>query len=738
MGTGQYRSAHGARRNPGRNEETSALKIGCGDLSVQPIRGSIVPGPGDAGCRFFRSRHMHFSRVDFAGPDRQRRMCAGWILAAGAGGFYRPDRDQRASAGGRAGAVSVDPRPRAVFRWPALRPQLPETGVSARGSVDPARIQRQFGDRLSAEPAGAADSPHLEGQPDHQGRRRDQGRANPPKARRGWQADARFAARHFCSPFADCAALGARPYRGKYRPQDLPPSSVERIGRTHPAANDVGEPALRGAGVAAGAGLDLVGLCGTVSRPGAARHHAVLAVLGRDRHPLADRCTSRRGFDHPSQGRLLRSLRRHARAAPRQEKRRCRDGRRGAGAVVQRKRPVRSGTCAASVHRAAAAIAAAAAAIAQLSRAALARRVVAAGVVLAERNRERSGRRFGDRRHGLPDQLAGRRRAGGLAVHADRELDFGRAADDLAGGRNLARGDPLPAKRKDFWGGVAQMLTVAGLLVFPYDFATIGVPQLAGIYEIVSGDAHVGPHEFHVLANGQTLEFSGGITFGVTQELERFLDAKEGVRTVRLNSNGGRILEAQRMSDLISSRNLATFVARDCLSACTIVFLGGKERFMLPTARLGFHQPAFRGMTASDRRAAIATEQRRLQQRFGLSAAFAARANSAPPGGMWYPDKDELMRERVVTRLVSPKQVLPSPTDAPTANAAPSSADGEHATPVARAPVPAIRIPGTGEPTASVGAAADGAVRAKIPAELLKRLAAQPRKPVAIPPAAAR
>src|ERR1700681_3691788 len=288
---------------------------------------------------------------------------------------------------------------------------------------------------------------------------------------------------------------------------------------------------------------------------------------------------------------------------------------------------------------------------------------------------------------------------------------------------------------KDFWGGVAQMLTVAGVLVFPYDFATVGVPQLAGIYEIVSGDAHVGPHEFHVLANGQTLEFSGGITFGVTQELERFLDAMAGVRTVRLNSNGGRILEAQRMSDLISSRNLATFVARDCLSACTIVFLGGKERFMLPTARLGFHQPAFRGMTASDRHAAIATERQRLQQRFGLSAAFAARANSAPPGGMWYPDKDELMRERVVTRLVSPRQVVPSPIDA--ANAASPSADSAAVAAVVR-PVPAIRIPGAGDPTASVGAAADATVRAKIPAELLKRLAAQPRKPAAIPPAAAK
>jgi hypothetical protein len=157
---------------------------------------------------------------------------------------------------------------------------------------------------------------------------------------------------------------------------------------------------------------------------------------------------------------------------------------------------------------------------------------------------------------------------------------------------------------------------------------------------------------------------------------------------------------------------------------------------MLPTARLGFHQPAFRGMTASDRRAAIAAEQQRLQQRFGLSAAFAARANSAPPGGMWYPDKDELMRERVVTRLVSSRQVVPSPTDGPVGTAASPSADSAAVATAAR-PLPAIRIPGTGDPTASVAAAADATVRAKIPADLLKRLAAQPRKPAVIAPPAA-
>jgi hypothetical protein len=49
----------------------------------------------------------------------------------------------------------------------------------------------------------------------------------------------------------------------------------------------------------------------------------------------------------------------------------------------------------------------------------------------------------------------------------------------------------------------------------------------------------------------------------------------------------------------------------------------------------------------------IAQEIQRLQ-RFGLSKAFAERANNATPSGMWYPDKDELLREHVVTRVIAP------------------------------------------------------------------------------------
>jgi hypothetical protein len=258
---------------------------------------------------------------------------------------------------------------------------------------------------------------------------------------------------------------------------------------------------------------------------------------------------------------------------------------------------------------------------------------------------------------------------------------------------------------KHFWGGLAKAVTVVGVLNLAYNGLFVGTAQLAGIYEIIDGDARVGAHQFKVLANGQMLEFSGGITFGVANELNGFLQAMGNVRTVKLNSMGGRILEAQRMSDLIRAKGLTTFVAQDCMSACTIVFLGGKERVVLSAARIGFHQPAFRGMTAASRRAAISTEMARLQ-RLGLSKAFAEKANVATPSGMWFPDKDELVREKVVTRVMQPPLAKPAPNAAsPTANAGSSAV-----------------APATGTPKAMPGAE-EG--RATIPAEVIKRLSGE-------------
>jgi len=236
---------------------------------------------------------------------------------------------------------------------------------------------------------------------------------------------------------------------------------------------------------------------------------------------------------------------------------------------------------------------------------------------------------------------------------------------------------------KRFWGTTAKVTIALGALHLVYSVVFAAIPQSLGIIEIVAGDARLATHQFKVLNNGTMLDFSGGISFGTAKEFETMLKAMDNVRTVRLNSNGGRIAEAQKISDLIKARGLSTYVTHQCASACTIIFLGGKQRHLHADAKLGFHQPYFRGMTAAEQRISIAREQDRLRN-FGLSNDFAERANTAGPSGMWFPEQSELLRERVVTSIFTPPP--PKPV------AASASAQSATAARAAGTPPPSLQV----------------------------------------------
>src|SRR5258708_32829027 len=113
------------------------------------------------------------------------------------------------------------------------------------------------------------------------------------------------------------------------------------------------------------------------------------------------------------------------------------------------------------------------------------------------------------------------------------------------------------------------------------------------MYRIYEGDEEVGKYRFRVLRDGQEMEFTGGITFGTAKEFDRFIDALGGLKLVHLNSRGGRISEAQKMGEIIRRHSLSTYVSGDCLSACTIIFLNGRDRLINAKSRVGFHQPYF-------------------------------------------------------------------------------------------------------------------------------------------------
>lgn len=97
---------------------------------------------------------------------------------------------------------------------------------------------------------------------------------------------------------------------------------------------------------------------------------------------------------------------------------------------------------------------------------------------------------------------------------------------------------------------------------------------------------------FFTLNNdGEVLRVFGDVEEGFAARLDAALNRHPTVKVVALGSAGGSVYEAIRAGQNIRSRRLSTVLWNECLSACTLVFLGGVERqIWSPYPRLGFHR----------------------------------------------------------------------------------------------------------------------------------------------------
>jgi hypothetical protein len=175
-----------------------------------------------------------------------------------------------------------------------------------------------------------------------------------------------------------------------------------------------------------------------------------------------------------------------------------------------------------------------------------------------------------------------------------------------------------------------------------------GIPQVTEAFDMaVLGDSRIPPFTIRVMRDGTEAEIAGGIKYGLADAFEKTLNAARRVKVVHLTSNGGRIGEGEKLFKLIRERGLDTYVASTCMSACTLAFAGGRQRFLLDGGSLGFHKSAFAGESepGADRL------QRQVFRAAGFEPRFVDRAVSTPNADMWTPARDVLVAAKVVTAI---------------------------------------------------------------------------------------
>jgi hypothetical protein len=153
------------------------------------------------------------------------------------------------------------------------------------------------------------------------------------------------------------------------------------------------------------------------------------------------------------------------------------------------------------------------------------------------------------------------------------------------------------------------------------------------------------PYQLRLLADGTVLEISGSISWALPQTFQAALAAAPRARLVRLESPGGHIQPAIRIAAMIQQRGLDTYVGRLCASACTVAFLGGRQRWLAPGARLGFHQAHAPGMPSEQANAYLRSAYENLH----VPAGFVARALRTPPTDLWFPTAVELRAAHYTT-----------------------------------------------------------------------------------------
>lgn len=211
-----------------------------------------------------------------------------------------------------------------------------------------------------------------------------------------------------------------------------------------------------------------------------------------------------------------------------------------------------------------------------------------------------------------------------------------------------------PQRRLFTWANLAKLMLILGALQFGRTIARIAIPQTMAIYDIAfNGDRDIPDYRLALAENGTEIAIQGGLKYGLARDLAALLAKSPAVRVISFQSPGGRIGEAEKLFHLIADHGLATVTNSYCLSACTLAFAGGADRWLGANAKLGYHAGHFVAATQAQLRDAESRIVDAAMARNGTPPAFYAKVDAVSPEKMWYPTRDELLANHLITERLS-------------------------------------------------------------------------------------
>jgi hypothetical protein len=201
------------------------------------------------------------------------------------------------------------------------------------------------------------------------------------------------------------------------------------------------------------------------------------------------------------------------------------------------------------------------------------------------------------------------------------------------------------------WAMMAKLMVLIAIGRYCYDMNQTGIPFILESGKLVVGTSQLPPLSIRVMNQGTEVELLGGLEFGTSNNLAKVLIDNPSINIIHLNSMGGRIAEAKKLALLVKKNKLITYSKTQCLSACPIVFLAGKEKLLGDSAKLGFHSASFGDVSGSKVEELNMSLLTQLEKA-NVPSWFIKKVSKVSSEDVWHPTTEELIKAGVIDKVV--------------------------------------------------------------------------------------